>query len=195
MSKPQKHKRDDPEQSRLFLEKAREIEADEERSGADGLLGHLHRKPPEPRASSRPKNVLFLCTGNSARSIMAEAILNKIGEGKFRAYSAGSQPKGQVHPQTLRLLKKLGHDTSGLRSKSWDEFAQQDGLAFDAIITVCNNAAGEACPIIPGKPAKDHWDIPDPAAVTGSRDEIEAAFKHTYGMLQHRIDAFVVKAQ
>ena len=112
-----------------------------------------------------PHNVLFLCTGNSARSILAEAILNKNYPGKFRAYSAGSQPKGQVHPQTLRLLNDMGYATPGLRSKSWDEFVGQNGMTFDYIITVCNNAAGEACPIIPGKPAKAHWDIPDPAAV------------------------------
>lgn len=139
---------------------------------------------------TNPHNVLFLCTGNSARSIMAEAILNRIGQGKFRAHSAGSQPKGKVHPQTLRLLNDLGHDISGLRSKSWDEFAGQGGIAFDYIITVCNNAAGEACPIIPGKPAKAHWDIPDPAAVPGTQDEIEAAFRQAYAMLGERIETF-----
>jgi protein-tyrosine-phosphatase len=121
---------------------------------------------------------------------MAEAILNKIGKGRFRAYSAGSQPKGQVHPETLRLLGDLGYDTSELRSKPWDEFARQDGLAFDYIITVCNNAAGEACPIIPGKPAKAHWDMSDPAAAAGSPDEIKAAFRAAYGMLSDRIRTF-----
>ena len=140
-------------------------------------------------------NVLFLCTGNSARSIMAEAILNKIGEGRFRASSAGSRPKEQVHPQTLRLLNELGHDTSGLRSKSWDEFARQDGLAFDAVITVCSNAAGETCPIIPGGPAKAHWDIPDPAAVRGAPAEIEAAFRQAYDLLSSRIAAFTANAR
>lgn len=135
-----------------------------------------------------PLNVLFLCTGNSARSIMAEALLNQIGRGRFRAYSAGSQPKGQVHPETLRLLTRLGHDTSALRSKSWDEFAGQDGPEFDYIITVCNNAAGEACPIIPGKPAKAHWDIPDPAAVRGDQQDVEQAFRAAYGMLADRIE-------
>ena len=142
----------------------------------------------------KPYNVLFLCTGNSARSIIAEAILNKVGAGRFRAYSAGSQPKGQVHPQTLRLLNELGYDTSGLRSKSWDEFAFGDGPAFDTVITVCNNAAGEACPVIPGKPAKVHWDIPDPAAVRGSPAEIEAAFRQAYDMLAERIEAFAASA-
>lgn len=139
-----------------------------------------------------PSNVLFLCTGNSARSIIAEAILNKIGGGRFKAFSAGSQPKGQVHPQTLRLLISKGHDIAGLSSKSWDAFAQ-GSVAFDHIITVCNNAAGEACPIIPGKPAKDHWDIPDPAGVTGTREKIEAAFRDAYAMLHERITDFVAK--
>jgi arsenate reductase len=137
-------------------------------------------------------NVLFLCTGNSARSILAEAILNRIG-GEFRAYSAGSTPKGQVHPQTVRLLESLGYDTSGLRSKSWNDFTG-NGINFDHIITVCNNAAGEACPIIPGNPAKDHWDIPDPAAATGTQEEIEAAFHRVYKMLTQRIEKFAASA-
>lgn len=145
--------------------------------------------------TEQPQNVLFLCTGNSARSILAEAILNKVGAGRFRAYSAGSQPKGQVHPETLRLLSGLGYDTAALRSKSWDEFARQDGLAFDHIITVCSNAAGEVCPIIPGKPAKEHWDIPDPAGVSGMREQVAAAFRNACGMRSERIGAFVAKAQ
>jgi protein-tyrosine-phosphatase len=136
-----------------------------------------------------PYNVLFLCTGNSSRSIMAEAILNRIGAPCFRAYSAGSHPKGNVHLETLRLLDALGYDTSGLRSKSWDEFS--DGAAFDHVITVCNNAAGEACPAIPGKPATRHWDIPDPASVTGTQTQMEAAFRHAYDMLSERISTFV----
>ena len=140
-----------------------------------------------------PHKVLFLCTGNSARSIIAEAILNKTGGGRFRAFSAGSRPTGQVNPDTLRVLRASGVDTSGLRSKSWGEFARPDGLAFDHIITVCNNAAGEACPIIPGAPAKDHWDIPDPAAVVGSREQVEATFKNTYALLAERIEAFIKK--
>lgn len=144
---------------------------------------------------TRPYNILFLCTGNSARSIMAEAILNKIGNGKFRAYSAGSQPKGAVHPNAIRLLQSRGCDTSGFRSKSWDEFAKPGAPEFDQIITVCNNAAGEACPIWPGKPARDHWDIPDPAAVEGSPAEIEAAFQQAYAMLAERIEALVGKAR
>src|SRR4051794_13702806 len=110
-------------------------------------------------------NVLFLCTRNSARSIIAEAILNELGRGKFCAFSAGSQPKGKVHPQTIRLLKSFGYDTTSLRSKSWQEFTKPGAPVFDFIFTVCDNAAGEACPVWPGKPATAHWGIPDPAAV------------------------------
>ncbi len=138
-----------------------------------------------------PHNVLFLCTGNSARSIIAEAILNGIDQSRFVAYSAGSQPKGQVHPETLNLLNDLGFHTGSLRSKSWNEFAGQTDVAFDHVITVCNNAAGEACPVIPGNAAKEHWDIPDPAAVVGSSDEIRAAFGEAYRMLRKKIEAFV----
>jgi arsenate reductase (thioredoxin) len=136
-------------------------------------------------------NVLFLCTGNSARSILAEAILNDTGRGRFRAHSAGSHPKGQVHPETIKLLERQGIATSGLRSKSWDVYAQASGIKFDYIITVCNNAAGEVCPIIPGSPSKIHWDIPDPAAVQGSADEVEAAFRQAYAMLSERISTFI----
>jgi protein-tyrosine-phosphatase len=140
---------------------------------------------------SEPRNILFLCTGNSARSVIAEAILNRMGGGAFHAYSAGSQPKGQVNPNTIKLLRALGYDTSTLRSKSWNEFAQNKDLHIDCVITVCNNAAGEACPVIPGKPAKQHWDIPDPAAVSGTLDEIEKAFKDVHEMLVNRIAALV----
>jgi protein-tyrosine-phosphatase len=135
-------------------------------------------------------NVLFLCTGNSARSILAEAILNRLGAGKFTAYSAGSQPKGQVHPGTLRLLESRGYDVSGFRSKSWDEFTGPDGVQFDYIITVCNNAAGEVCPFIPGKPTKYHWDIPDPPAA----GDVLQAFEEAYGLLTQHIAAFIAKA-
>jgi arsenate reductase len=138
-----------------------------------------------------PFNALFLCTGNSARSILAEAILNKLGEGRFRAYSAGSEPKGAVHPQTLRLLERLGHDTSTLRSKSWNEFAKPGAPALDFIFTVCDNAAGEACPVWPGKPATAHWGIPDPAEATGSDAEIAQAFADAYRMMSQRIGAFI----
>lgn len=136
-------------------------------------------------------NVLFLCTGNSARSILAEAILNKLGQGRFKGYSAGSQPKGAVHPQTIRLLHRLGHDTSALRSKSWDEFAKPGAPAFDFIFTVCDNAAGEACPVWPGKPATAHWGIPDPAEATGSDAEVAQAFADAYRMMSQRISAFI----
>jgi arsenate reductase len=136
-------------------------------------------------------NVLFLCTGNSARSILAEAILNKEGQRRFRAFSAGSQPKGAVNPYALRLLQGLGHETSALRCKSWDEFAKPGAPSFDFIFTVCDNAAGEACPLWPGKPMTAHWGIADPAAMVGSPAEIAAAFSETYRMLSRRISVFI----
>ena len=139
---------------------------------------------------SEPYNVLFLCTGNSARSVLAEAILNKIGAGKFRAYSAGSQPKEQVNPNTLHLLSRLGYDTSQYRSKSWNEFARPGAPALDFIFTVCDNAAGETCPVWPGQPMTAHWGIPDPAAATGTPAEIATAFNDAYRMLHRRIEAF-----
>lgn len=138
----------------------------------------------------RPYNVLFLCTGNSARSIIAEAILKRVGADKFRAYSAGSQPKGQVDPRTITLLKSLDYDTSGLRSKSWSEFARPGAPAFDFVFTVCNNAAGEACPVWPGQPMTAHWGVPDPADARGSEAEIALAFKDAYRMLFQRIGIF-----
>ena len=136
-------------------------------------------------------NTLFLCTGNSARSIIAEAILNKLGKGKFHAYSAGSQPKGQVNPHTLQLLRDLGYDTSGLRSKSWSEFAKPGAPALDFVFTVCDNAAEETCPVWPGQPMTAHWGVPDPAEAKGSEAEIAFAFKDAYRMLQRRIEIFV----
>ena len=135
-------------------------------------------------------NVLFLCTGNSARSILAEAILNKAGAGRFRAYSAGSQPKTQVNPNALHLLQSLGFDTSLCRSKSWDEFAGAGEPAFDFVFTVCDNAAGEACPFWPGQPMTAHWGVPDPAEATGTVAEIALAFKDAYRMLHQRIAIF-----
>jgi arsenate reductase len=135
-------------------------------------------------------NALFLCTGNSARSIMAEAILNKLCRGKFRAYSAGSQPKGQVNPHTLQLLKSLGYDASGFRSKAWTEFAKAGAPALDFVFTVCDNAAGEACPVWPGQPMTAHWGVPDPAGATGSEAEIALAFKDAYRLLHQRIGIF-----
>ena len=135
----------------------------------------------------QPFNVLFLCTGNSARSILAEAILNKLGAGKFRAYSAGSQPKGRVHPETLKLLQSLGYDTSGCRSKSWSEFANPGAPVLDFVFTVCDNAAGEACPVWPGQPMTAHWGVRDPAAATGSTEQIERAFREAFAALDRRI--------
>lgn len=135
-------------------------------------------------------NVLFLCTGNSARSIMAEAILNKIGAGKFQAFSAGSQPKGHVHPEAMRLLQGLGFDTTRFRSKSWNEFAKPGAPALDFVFTVCDNAAGETCPFWPGQPMTAHWGIPDPAAAEGLPAQIALAFKDAYRMLSQRIGVF-----
>jgi protein-tyrosine-phosphatase len=135
--------------------------------------------------------VLFLCTGNSARSIMAEAILNKLGGGKFRAYSAGSHPKGHVHPESIRLLQSLGYDTSHFRSKSWSEFADPGAPLLDFVFTVCDNAAGETCPVWPGQPMTAHWGVPDPAAARGNAAEIALAFKDAYRMLERRIGVFV----
>jgi protein-tyrosine-phosphatase len=140
--------------------------------------------------ADRPFNVLFLCTGNSARSIMAEAILNELSAEKFRAFSAGSQPKGQVHPEAVRLLLSLGCDTSHFRSKSWSEFAAPGAPPLDFVFTVCDNAAGEACPVWPGQPMTAHWGIPDPAAATGSPAEVALAFKDAYRMLHQRISVF-----
>lgn len=138
----------------------------------------------------RPFNVLFLCTGNSARSIMAEAILNKLGAKRFRAYSAGSQPKGRVHPETIRLLRGVDYDSSGLRSKSWSEFAAPGAPRFDFVFTVCDDAASETCPVWPGQPMTAHWGIPDPAAATGTEAEVAVAFKDAYRMLFRRIEIF-----
>jgi arsenate reductase (thioredoxin) len=140
--------------------------------------------------SDRPFNVLFLCTGNSARSIMAEAILSKVGFGQFHAYSAGSQPKGQVNPNTIQLLESLGYETSGFRSKSWAEFAKSGAPPLDFVFTVCDNAAGETCPVWPGQPMTAHWGVPDPAEAKGSEAEIGLAFKDAYRMLSQRIGIF-----
>ena len=134
-------------------------------------------------------NVLFLCTGNSARSILAEAILNKEGEGRFRAFSAGSIPKGQVHPGSLKLLESFDYPTEGYRSKSWDEFAAAGAPPLDFVFTVCDDAAGEICPIWPGQPMTAHWGIPDPAAVDPDRQG--RAFRDAYFALQRRIGLFL----
>lgn len=134
-------------------------------------------------------NVLFLCTGNSARSILGEVLMNHDSMGRFRAFSAGSQPKGAVHPEALRLLSGLGFDTAGLRSKSWDEFSGPDAPVFDFIFTVCDNAAGEACPAWPGHPITAHWGIEDPAAA--SADQQAEAFRQALRYLRRRIELFL----
>lgn len=136
-------------------------------------------------------NVLFICTGNSARSILAEAILNREGKGRFKAYSAGSHPAGTVNPHVVSLLTNLGYDVTGLRSKSWDEFAGADAPAMDFIFTVCDDAAGETCPIWAGHPVTAHWGVPDPAAATGTPAEVQLAFDDAYRMLERRIGLFV----
>lgn len=137
------------------------------------------------------KNVLFLCTGNSARSLMAEAIIARESMGSFRGFSAGSQPQDAPHPRTLELLKHLNHDISGLRSKSWDEFAAPNAPVMDFVFTVCDSAAAETCPFWPGQPMSAHWGVPDPAAATGSEAEIGLAFHEAYRMLRNRISIFV----
>jgi arsenate reductase len=136
-------------------------------------------------------NVLFLCTGNSARSIMAEVILNRAGAGKFKGYSAGSQPKGQVHPYALDLLRKMHYEVAGLRSKSWKEFSGPDAPKLDFVFTVCDNAAQETCPVWPGQPMTAHWGVPDPAAATGTEAEVRFAFADAFRMLSNRINIFV----
>jgi len=136
-------------------------------------------------------NVLFLCTGNSARSILAEAILNHLGEGRFRAFSGGSRPKGEVHPLALDLLKSLGMPTEGLRSKSWDGFARPGAPQMEFVFTVCDNAAGEVCPFWPGNPVTAHWGVPDPAAVEGDEATRRNAFREAYRRLDHRIRLFI----
>ena len=139
---------------------------------------------------AEPYNVLFLCTGNSARSVIAEAILNKAGAGKFHAYSAGSQPKGQVNPHALQLLQSLGYDTAEMRSKSWDVFATDGAPKFDFVFTVCDNAAAESCPVWPGQPMTAHWGIADPAEAKGTPAEVSLAFKEAYRLLNQRISVF-----
>ena len=140
--------------------------------------------------ADRPYNVLFLCTGNSTRSILAEALINQWGRGRFRGFSAGSHPKGAVHPIALGLLEHMKVPTEGLRSKSWDEFAAPGAPHLDFVFTVCDNAAGEVCPYWPGQPMTAHWGVPDPAAVEGSETEKWGAFRDTFRMLDNRIKIF-----
>lgn len=137
-----------------------------------------------------PFHVLFLCTGNSARSILGEAIMDRVGGGRFKGFSAGSHPKGAVNPHAIALLRTLNHSVEGLRSKSWDEFAAPGAPEMDFVFTVCDDAAGEICPIWPGQPISAHWGQPDPAAATGSEAEIAAAFADAYRMLNNRLTAF-----
>ena len=141
--------------------------------------------------ADKPYNVLFLCTGNSARSVMAECILNCWGQGRFRAYSAGSRPKGRVHPTTLRLLRDYNYRTEGLRSKSWDEFADPGAPPLDFVFTVCDSAAEEVCPVWPGQPMTAHWGVEDPAAFVGPEDKAYIFFKRVYSYLDNRIKIFV----
>jgi arsenate reductase (thioredoxin) len=136
-------------------------------------------------------NVLFLCTGNSARSILAESLMNHWGHGRFRGFSAGSFPKGAVHPLALDLLQRLGLPSDGFRSKSWNEFAEPGAPPMDFVITVCDQAAGETCPVWPGHPVVAHWGVPDPAAVTGSEKERQQAFRDAFAALERRVKFFV----
>ena len=136
-------------------------------------------------------NVLFLCTGNSARSVMAEAIMNHKGRPNFTAYSAGGHPSGRVRPEALRQLESAHLSTNGLRSKNWDEFATPDAPRLDFVFTVCDNAAKEVCPLWPGQPLTAHWGVPDPAAVQGKGEEVEKAFRDAFFMLNRRIDLFL----
>ena len=148
----------------------------------------LAARPPLAKGGGiNPYNVLFLCTGNSARSILAEAYLNSVAAGRFRAYSAGSHPTGKVNPLAVELLQKKGISTEGLRSKSWDEFARPGAPALDFVFTVCGNAAGEACPLWPGQPVTAHWGVADPAAVTGSDEDKRRAFLNAFTTLSSRI--------
>lgn len=132
-------------------------------------------------------NVLFVCTGNSARSIIAEALANQLGKGRLRAYSAGSQPKGEVNPQAIATLQSAGFATDGLRSKSWEEFSGADAPPMDLVITVCDRAANESCPVWPGHPTTAHWSVPDPAAATGTPEQIQAAYADAMMVLHQRI--------
>ena len=140
---------------------------------------------------SYPYNVLFLCTHNSARSVIAECVMNRLGAGKFKAFSAGSQPSGRVHPYALELLRRLNYDTGQLRSKSWEEFARPGAPQLDFVLTVCDDAANETCPVWPGQPMTAHWGLPDPSRAEGTEPERRYAFADTHRMLYQRIGIFV----
>ncbi len=142
-------------------------------------------------SDNRIFNVLFLCTGNSARSIIAEALLNRLGQGRFQGYSAGSHPRGEVQPMALDILRRSNHKVSELRSKDWQEFASPDAPKLDFVFTLCDQAAAESCPVWPGQPMSAHWGLPDPAAATGSDALIRLAYADAYRMLHNRIEIFV----
>jgi arsenate reductase len=160
-------------------------------SAANQAAAHPRWREQRNKKMADRYNVLFLCTGNSARSIMAEAILNHKGKGRFTAYSAGSHPTGQLRPEALRQIESAGLSTAGLRSKSWDEFSAPGAPNLDFVFTVCDNAANEQCPYWPGQPMTAHWGIPDPAAVKGTPDEIDRAFRHAFTILDRRIGLFL----
>lgn len=141
--------------------------------------------------ATAPISVLFLCTHNSARSVISECVLNSLGGGRYRAYSAGSHPSGRVNPSALALLGRLGYDTAGVRSKSWDEFAAPGAPPIDVVVTVCDDAAGETCPLWPGQPLKAHWGVADPSRVDGSEAEKTAAWETAHRILRNRIEAFI----
>lgn len=141
-------------------------------------------------SDQKPYNVLFLCTHNSARSVIAECVINRLGRGRFRGYSAGSMPRGQINPYAIDLLNRLNYDTSGLSSKSWSAFAEPGAPVMDFVFTVCDDAANEVCPVWPGQPMTAHWGLPDPSVATGSEAEKRVAFADTHRMLHQRIDIF-----
>jgi protein-tyrosine-phosphatase/DNA-binding transcriptional ArsR family regulator len=174
-----------------FLDQGRAAQSRQASLAAQGQGTTYPRKRSEEDLNKKRYNVLVLCTGNTARSIMAEAILNREGQGLFNAYSAGSNPKSKPHPIGLELLGSLGYDSGGLRSKSWTEFARPNAPRMDFIITVCDKAAGEACPHWPGHPLVTHWGIPDPAVVSGSIEDKRAAFQESYRQLMNRLTAFI----
>jgi arsenate reductase len=148
-------------------------------------------EPEESRTMQRPYNILILCTGNSARSILGEALFNTLSAGRFEAYSAGSHPSGRVNPFAVELLRGMDYPVENLRSKSWDEFAQPGAPRMDFIVTVCDNAAGEACPLWPGQPVTAHWGFPDPASVEGTDEEKRSAFAGTMRQIRRRVELFL----